>query len=60
MAIPIMEEPKDASKKEYGIGLVYGSILEFAGGSVVQNAEMVASSRVSYKKKKKKSHVRRR
>ena len=29
--------------------LVYGSILEFAGGSVVQNAEIVASSKLAYK-----------
>ena len=48
---PAREEPIDASKKRYGTGPVYGSILEFAGGSVVQNAEMVASSMVAYNKK---------
>ena len=49
---PAREEPIDASKKRYGTGPVYGSILEFAGGSVVQNAEMVASSVVAYNKNK--------
>lgn len=39
----------DASKKQYGTGLVYGSILEPTGGSVVQNAEIVASNRLACK-----------
>ena len=48
---PEREEPIDASRKQYGTGSVYGSIFEFAGGSVVQNVEMVASSKVGYKKR---------
>lgn len=52
IVIPAMLSPNDPSKKQYGIGLVYGSILEFAGGSVVQNAEIVANSKVAYKKNK--------
>jgi len=54
METPAREVPNDASKKQYGTDLVYGSIFGFAGGSVVQNAEMVASSRVPYEKNKNK------
>ena len=45
-------EPIDAMKRQYGMALVYGSILEFAGGSVVQNAETVVSNKPAYKKPK--------
>ena len=45
-------EPIDATKRQYGIVLVYGSILEPAGGSVVQNAETVVSNKPAYKKSK--------
>lgn len=50
MQIPEMLRHIDDSKKQYGIVLVYGSIVEFAGGSVVQNAEIVASNKAAYKK----------
>ena len=59
IVIPAMLSPNDPSKKQYGIGLVYGSILEFAGGSVVQNAEIVANSKVAYKKKSQRSSAQR-
>lgn len=51
-ARPTMVNPIDTSKRQYGTVLVYGSILEFAGGSVVQNAEIVVSSKAAYKKTK--------
>jgi len=43
--IHIEIEPIDAMKRQYGAVLVYGSILEPAGGSVVQNAETVVSNK---------------
>ena len=51
-AIPTTVKPNDTSKRQYGTVLVYGSTLEFAGGSVVQNAEIVVSSKAAYKKPK--------
>ena len=42
-------KPIDTSRKQYGTVLVYGTILDCAGGSVVQNAAIVASNRVAYK-----------
>ena len=47
--MPVMLRHNDDSKKQYGTVLVYGSI-EFVGGVVVQNAEIVASSKAAYKK----------
>ena len=52
MAIPAMAKPIDARRRQYGATLVYGSSVESTGGSVVQNAEMVASNRVAYRKLK--------
>ena len=48
MQRPAMLKHIDDSKKQYGTVLVYGSIFEFAGGSVVQNAEIVASNKAAY------------
>jgi len=40
--------PIETRKKQYGIVLVYGSILDPAGGSVVQNTETVVSNKPVY------------
>ena len=45
---PEMERIIDTRMKQYGTGLVYGSRVEPAGGSVVQNVPTVASNRVPY------------
>lgn len=57
---PRRRKPIDTMKRQYGAVLVYGSILESAGGTVVQNAETVVSNKPFYENLKnqhrKKSH----
>ena len=47
-----MTEPNAASRRQYGTVLVYGSIVESTGGTVVQNVDIVASNKAPYKKLK--------
>ena len=52
MMILEMTEPNAASRRQYGTVLVYGSIVESTGGTVVQNVDIVASNKAPYKKLK--------